>query len=166
MLNSIVVELKTTKSSKTLKPEEQLDIVVDEDTEIKFVKLDVNKEAYQLPIRQQTHSTKKRIEDIVLDEVYQDEIEEESENQTVFYVTNTGKKPLVIDNVSASCGWTTPTKPEQPIMPGKKDKIEVVFHPKPGQLNEQEKTVTVVANTEPKMVVLKIKAFVEPRDKN
>jgi hypothetical protein len=79
MLNSIVVELKTTKSSKTLKPEEQLDIVVDEDTEIKFVKLDVNKEAYQLPIRQQTHSTKKRIEDIVLDEVYQDEIVEESE---------------------------------------------------------------------------------------
>jgi archaellum component FlaG (FlaF/FlaG flagellin family) len=93
-------------------------------------------------------------------------IEEESENQTVFYVTNTGKKPLVIDNVSASCGCTTPTKPEQPIMPGKKDKIEVVFHPKPGQLNEQEKTVTVVANTDPKMVVLKIKAFVEPRDKN
>lgn len=79
MLNSIVVELKTTKSSKTLKPEEQLDIIVDEDTEIKFVKLDVNKEAYQLPIRQQTHSTKKRIEDIVLDEVYQDEIVEESE---------------------------------------------------------------------------------------
>jgi len=79
MLTSIVVERKSSKSSKTSKPEEQLDIIVDEDTEIKFVKLDVNKEAYQLPIRQQTHSTKKRIEDIVLDEVYQDEIVEESE---------------------------------------------------------------------------------------
>jgi DNA-binding PadR family transcriptional regulator len=79
MLTSIVVERKSSKSSKTSKPEEQLDIIVDEDTEIKFVKLDVNKEAYQLPIRQQTHSTKKRIEDIVLDEVYQDEIVEESQ---------------------------------------------------------------------------------------
>ena len=88
-------------------------------------------------------------------------VKEDTDNKTVFYVTNTGKKPLIIEGVSASCGCTTPTKPEKPILPGKKDKIEVVFHPKPGQLNEQNKTVTVTANTSPKMVVLNVKAFVE-----
>ena len=87
----------------------------------------------------------------------------DTDNKTVFYVTNTGKKPLIIEGVSASCGCTTPTKPEQAIQPGKKDKIEVVFHPKPGQLKEQSKTVTVTANTDPKMVVLNIKAFVEEK---
>ena len=90
-------------------------------------------------------------------------VKEDTDNKTVFYVTNTGKKPLIIEGVSASCGCTTPTKPEQAIQPGKKDKIEVVFHPKPGQLKEQSKTVTVTANTDPKMVVLNIKAFVEEK---
>jgi hypothetical protein len=90
-------------------------------------------------------------------------VKADTDNKTVFYVTNTGKKPLIIEGVSASCGCTTPTKPEQAIQPGKKDKIEVVFHPKPGQLKEQSKTVTVTANTDPKMVVLNIKAFVEEK---
>jgi hypothetical protein len=88
---------------------------------------------------------------------------EDSENRTTFIVKNIGKKPLVIESVSASCGCTTPTKPEKPIAPGKSDKIEVVFHPKVGQLNEQTKTVTVTANTEPSMSVLTITAFVNPK---
>ncbi len=88
---------------------------------------------------------------------------EDSENRTTFIVKNTGKKPLVIESVSASCGCTTPTKPEKPIAPGKSDKIEVVFHPKVGQLNEQTKTVTVTANTEPSMSVLTVTAFVNPK---
>jgi len=88
---------------------------------------------------------------------------EDSENRTTFIVKNTGKKPLVIESVSASCGCTTPTKPEKPIAPGKSDKIEVVFHPKLGQLDQQTKTVTVKANTEPSMSVLTITAFVNPK---
>jgi archaellum component FlaG (FlaF/FlaG flagellin family) len=91
-------------------------------------------------------------------------VKEDSDNKTVFYVKNTGEKPLIIEGVSASCGCTTPSKPEQPIQPGKKDKIEVVFHPKIGQLKEQNKTVTVTANTDPKMVVLNVKAFVEEKN--
>jgi hypothetical protein len=91
------------------------------------------------------------------------EVIEDSENRTIFIVKNTGKKPLIIESVSASCGCTTPTKPEKPIAPGKSDKIEVVFHPKVGQLNEQTKTVTVTANTEPNMNVLTITAFVNPK---
>ena len=90
-------------------------------------------------------------------------VKEETDNKTVFRVTNTGKFPLIIDDVKASCGCTTPSKPTKPIAPGKSDKIEVVFHPNEGQLNKQSKTVWVTANTEPKETVLKITAFVEKK---
>lgn len=85
----------------------------------------------------------------------------ESNNNTTFRVTNTGKKPLIIDEVKASCGCTTPHKPEGPILPGKSDVITVNFHPNPGQLNEITKTITVAANTEPRLSVLSIRAFVK-----
>ena len=77
-----------------------------------------------------------------------------------FVVTNTGKKPLYIQNVKASCGCTTPKKPEKAIAPGKSDIIAVEFHPKVGQLGRQDKTVTVIANTKPEMVILNIGAMV------
>jgi hypothetical protein len=87
-------------------------------------------------------------------------IKEDTENPATFIVTNTGKNPLIIERVDVSCGCTTAKKPEKPILPGKSDKIEVVFHPKVGQLDTQEKTVTVTANSDPSIVVLKINAFV------
>jgi ABC-type sugar transport system ATPase subunit len=87
-------------------------------------------------------------------------IKEDTENEATFIVTNTGKNPLIIEKVDVSCGCTTAQKPEKPILPGKSDKIAVVFHPKVGQLNEQKKTITVTANTNPKIAVLDIKAFV------
>ena len=87
-------------------------------------------------------------------------IKEDTENNASFIVTNTGTKPLIIDKVDVSCGCTTAKKPEKPIAPGKSDKIEIIFHPKVGQLNEQNKTVTITANTDPKTAVLNIKAFV------
>lgn len=89
----------------------------------------------------------------------------DSDNKTTFRVTNTGKKPLIIEKVSASCGCTTPSKPEKPIPPGKSDEITVVFHPKETQLGQQNKTITVIANTDPKMEVLTISAMVE-KNKN
>lgn len=87
-------------------------------------------------------------------------IKEDTDNNASFIVTNTGKKPLIIEKVDVSCGCTTAKKPEKPIMPGKSDKIEVVFHPKVGQLKEQHKTITVTANTNPPIAVLNIEAFV------
>ena len=87
-------------------------------------------------------------------------IKEDSENKASFIVKNTGSFPLIIEKVDVSCGCTTAKKPEQPIMPSKSDKIEIVFHPKIGQLDTQEKTVTITANTDPSTEVLKIKAFV------
>lgn len=87
-------------------------------------------------------------------------VKQEVENTTTFIVTNTGDKPLIIEDVAASCGCTTPEKPTQPILPGKSDKITVTFKSKPGQVNEQIKTVTVTANTAPKVEKLEIRAFV------
>jgi hypothetical protein len=85
-----------------------------------------------------------------------------SKTKAVFTVTNTGKNPLNITNVQPSCGCTTASKPEKPIPPGGSDKIEVVFEPKPDQTKEQTKSVTITANTDPAVVVLKFKAFVLP----
>lgn len=87
-------------------------------------------------------------------------IKEDTENKASFIVTNTGKSPLIIEKVDVSCGCTTANKPEKPIAPGKSDKIDIVFHPKVGQLDEQHKTVTISANTEPSVEVLNIRAFV------
>jgi hypothetical protein len=45
-----------------------------------------------------------------------------------FTVTNTGDKPLVISNVKASCGCTTPEFKTDPIMPGKSAQIKVGYN--------------------------------------
>lgn len=87
-------------------------------------------------------------------------IKQDSENKYVFKFTNTGNEPLIIESASGSCGCTVPNYPKQPIPPGGTGDIEVEY--KPGkQENAQTKTVTIVANTEPKETVLRLKAFVE-----
>jgi hypothetical protein len=86
-----------------------------------------------------------------------------SENTCEFVVTNTGKKPLLISDVQASCGCTTPEKPEGPIQPGKSDVIKVGFKPS-SRSNDKEyvsKTVTITANTEPRLTIVTVKAIVE-----
>ncbi|HQW85595.1 MAG TPA: DUF1573 domain-containing protein [Flavobacteriales bacterium] len=87
-------------------------------------------------------------------------IKQDSENKYVFSFTNTGKEPLLIENAQGSCGCTVPNYPKEPIPPGGKGEIEVVY--KPGkQENQQNKTVTVTANTEPKQTTLRISANVQ-----
>jgi hypothetical protein len=82
-----------------------------------------------------------------------------SENECEFVITNTGDKPLIVYNVGASCGCTTPKKPEKPIPPGKSDVLKVGF--KPNGPGPSEKTVTVQANTDPRVSTIKIKANVK-----
>jgi hypothetical protein len=45
-----------------------------------------------------------------------------------FEFTNIGGTPLTIENATASCGCTTPTWPQQPIMAGKNDKIKAGYN--------------------------------------
>jgi len=88
-------------------------------------------------------------------------IKQDSENKHVFTFTNTGTEPLIIESATGSCGCTVPNYPKHPIPPGGTGDIEVEY--KPGkQENAQTKTVTLVANTEPKQTELRIKAFVTP----
>lgn len=88
-------------------------------------------------------------------------IKPESDNTCRFKVTNTGNQPLIIKDVKASCGCTTPHKPEAPIAPGESDYIEVGFHPSSKQLNEIIKTVTITANIPEASQVVRVRAFVK-----
>jgi hypothetical protein len=45
-----------------------------------------------------------------------------------FAFANTSAKPVVIESAVASCGCTTPVKPEAPIAKGKDDKITAGFN--------------------------------------
>ena len=92
-------------------------------------------------------------------------IKQDTENKQIFKFTNTGSEPLIIESATGSCGCTVPNYPKSPIPPGGTGDIEVVY--KPGkQENAQQKTVTVVANTEPKETTLRIKAQVTPGSGN
>jgi hypothetical protein len=90
---------------------------------------------------------------------------EESGRQTFnFEVTNTGNEPLVIQNIVASCGCTTPDWTRTPIPPNGKGVITAIYDPtnRPGIFN---KTLTVYTNSKPELVVLVIKGEVIPREK-
>ena len=90
---------------------------------------------------------------------------EEAGRQTYdFTVTNTGTDPLVIQNVVASCGCTTPNWTKQPIPAGGTGKITANYDPKdrPGPFS---KTLSVYSNSKPEVVVLIIKGEVIPHEK-
>jgi hypothetical protein len=60
-----------------------------------------------------------------------------------FEFRNTGDAPLIITNVQSTCGCTVPSKPTEPIMPGKTGKIDVKYNMNPGPIR---KTITVECN--------------------
>ncbi|MBO4362113.1 MAG: DUF1573 domain-containing protein [Paludibacteraceae bacterium] len=68
---------------------------------------------------------------------------------TVFTFKNEGMEPLVLSNVRASCGCTTPKWPRQPIEPGQTGEITVTYNPngRPGRFT---KTVTIKGEVIPK----------------
>ncbi len=77
-----------------------------------------------------------------------------------FEFTNTGDAPLIISNVQSTCGCTVPSKPTEPILPGKTGKIDVKYNMNPGPIR---KTITVesnAVNTENGRVAIKIKGEV------
>jgi len=61
-----------------------------------------------------------------------------------FTFTNKGTKPLIISKVSSSCGCASPSYSKEPIAPGQKGVITIVYDTKiPGPFN---KTVEVTSN--------------------
>lgn len=77
-----------------------------------------------------------------------------------FEFTNTGSAPLVINNVEASCGCTTPFYPFIPIEPGERGKISVHFSSK-GRLGNQSPIITVYTNTDPDTFELRLKGVID-----
>lgn len=77
-----------------------------------------------------------------------------------FEFTNVGKEPIVISNVHASCGCTTPLWPKEPIMPGAKNKISAVYNTK-GRPGPFTKTITISSNAKSPERQLSIKGSVE-----
>lgn len=77
----------------------------------------------------------------------------------VFKFTNTGDAPLIISSATASCGCTVPEWPKEPIAVGEDGVIQVRFDSK-NKPGIQNKTVTITANTFPKINRIRIKANV------
>lgn len=77
-----------------------------------------------------------------------------------FKFTNVGKSDLIIASAKGSCGCTVPEFSSEPVKPGGTGKIDVVFDSE-GKSGHQDKTVTVMANTNPNTVVLRITGQVE-----
>ena len=90
------------------------------------------------------------------------EIKKGSDGVRVFEFTNTGNVPLVIANVTSSCGCTIPKKPEDPIQPGETGEIQVKYNTK--LVGPIRKTVTVYSNADESTKSLKIKGRVIEED--
>lgn len=76
------------------------------------------------------------------------------QNQPVsvqFTFHNTGKEPLVISQVKASCGCTVAEYPKEPVLPGTKGKVQVTYNA--ASLGVFHKTVTVYSNAKAETVL-------------
>jgi hypothetical protein len=81
-------------------------------------------------------------------------IEYKGDGTCEFTFKNTGKEPLLLTNVKASCGCTTPTWPKSPIKKGKKGTIVVKYNTR--IIGAFTKTIRVYSNAKTSPVTLRI----------
>ena len=77
-----------------------------------------------------------------------------------FNFTNTGTAPLLIVKASSTCGCTIPEWPKEPILPGNTGSIKVKFNSL-DKMGDQNKVVTIFANTFPNTTKIAIKGKVD-----
>jgi len=77
-----------------------------------------------------------------------------------FKFTNVGGSDLIINQVKTSCGCTVSRFPKTPIKPGESNFIELTFNSY-RRKGFNNKTATVLANTQPNVQTLNIKAMVQ-----
>ena len=85
-------------------------------------------------------------------------IEQGDDGTCVFEFKNTGKNPLVLNNVRPSCGCTVPKWSKEPIKGGDKSVINVKYNT--NRVGSFSKSITVYSNASNSPVVLKIKGKV------
>jgi hypothetical protein len=74
------------------------------------------------------------------------DIQQGDKVEHTFKFTNTGTGPLIITNVTVTCGCTLPKQwPRDPVAAGSKSEITVAFN-STGKSGKQNKVVTVVSN--------------------
>lgn len=86
-------------------------------------------------------------------------IEEGAVVEHEFKFRNDGEYPLILNNITSSCGCTTPEWPKEPIESKQTSSIKVRFDSK-NKSGAQVKTITVYANTEPAYTELRLRGFV------
>lgn len=70
-----------------------------------------------------------------------------------FVFKNTGKEPIIIQRVQASCGCTTPSYSKDPVLPGKTGAIKASYNA--AAAAPFNKTVTVFSNIGTKVLTIK-----------
>ncbi|MBR3284031.1 MAG: DUF1573 domain-containing protein [Alloprevotella sp.] len=90
---------------------------------------------------------------------------ESQEQVHEFTFTNTGDKPLVINQAFSSCGCTIPSYTEKPIQPGAKGVIVVRYNAKGTFGGRFRKPVTIRTNAKNSQERLYIEGNVIPEEK-
>lgn len=78
----------------------------------------------------------------------------------VYTYTNTGNKPLVINEVISSCGCAVAEYPKYPLEPNEKAELKVLFDPH-GRTSRVNKSLKIVYNSGKSICNLFIKGFIE-----
>ncbi len=79
-----------------------------------------------------------------------------------FVFKNTGKEPLIINNVKSSCGCTKPEWSAEPVKKGEKSAVKVGYNTR--LVGPFTKTITVYSNASNPIVTLTIKGTVSPAE--
>jgi len=79
-----------------------------------------------------------------------------------FVFKNTGKEPLIINNVKSSCGCTKPEWSAEPVKKGEKSVVKVGYNTR--LVGPFTKTITVYSNASNPIVTLTIKGTVSPAE--
>lgn len=72
---------------------------------------------------------------------------------------NTGTEPLVVKSAKGSCGCTVPSYPQNPIMPGESNQIEIRYDT--NRVGPFTKTVTLTTNESTETRIITIKGTVK-----
>lgn len=89
-------------------------------------------------------------------------IQEGAKVTHIYKVKNTGQAPLIIQNAQPSCGCTVPEWTKEPIPVGGSGFVKAEFDSK-GKTGMQDKSITVTANSWPKVTMLRFKAQVDAK---
>ena len=103
-----------------------------------------------------------KMSEITFDNIVHDfgKIEFAGDGTTKFNFKNTGKSPLVLNNVQSSCGCTIPEWPREVVEPGASKTITVTYNTR--RTGVFTKTVTVYSNAKNGTIYLTIKGEVGP----